>query len=221
MSDLAYIRRGLPTMPAELVLVRCGVKLVAELTDAELARLARQALAVLPEPSPLRPQAAPGASGFGLGEVEFVQRGGQLVGIDERPPHGGVTGPHHRDREVDAGLGATGGDGALVLVDVAHDAADFGDAAELVVEDGAAERAPRPDVHFGGVDAEQADPQATVHQQGVAVGGQGAAGDGVAPLVLGSLGADAAESHQGGQTGRDNDTHGGQRARPAGGGQAR
>ena len=48
-SPLAFLRRGLSTQPAELVVSRDGVQLVVELSDADLQRLARQALAVLPE----------------------------------------------------------------------------------------------------------------------------------------------------------------------------
>lgn len=49
-APLAYIRRGTSEMAAELVVVREGVQVVVDLSEDDLERLARQALAVLPGP---------------------------------------------------------------------------------------------------------------------------------------------------------------------------
>jgi hypothetical protein len=51
---LTFIRRGTRDTIAELVVVREGVQVVVGLADADLERLARQALAVLPDRGEVR-----------------------------------------------------------------------------------------------------------------------------------------------------------------------
>lgn len=217
-ASLTFIRRGCAETTAELVVVREGVQVVAALTDADLTRLARQALTVLPDPaSAFGPDAAFGLASLGLGVVEGVghdRDGAALVdvgAVSDRQPSA-----HNGRGEVDASFGATNSNGPLMAVDVRHDAPDETNGPEQIVDDGTGARAPGPDVHLGGVDAVEADAHAIVHQQRVAIERDGAALEGV-PFgdISGQPGASAAGQGQGGNGRRDQKAHGDESARAA------